>query len=394
MPLPPPPPQPVRHTSGPLAEAASDLVGSTFDGFAPPGALVAVAAHGKVAYAATGHARLSPDGAAAPHEPMVWDTRTDAGSVTKILGTTAALMALANLGHLGVDDPAARYLPGPDPAIRLRDLLEHRAGLREWWPLYLDGPGGTEAAAHAARIPRRYAVGAGRHYSDLGFILLGEVVGRIGGGLERSVAELVMTPYGLTATGYRAPVPGGPVAASSAGDWVERRMIATGTPYPVPDTIAAAADAFPGWREHDVVGEVNDGNAFHAFQGAAGHAGLFTTAADLLRFGTGLSDSLAGRGPIRPVTAAAFTAPGADPGQGLGFRIWHGPWGRALGHTGFPGVAVAALPDRDAAVVMITNRLHAVPADADAPPALTDLRPTEPMWLRVLAAAADHLDTP
>ncbi|MGR7000421.1 serine hydrolase domain-containing protein [Yinghuangia aomiensis] len=192
-----------------------------------PGALVAVAAHGKVAYAATGHARRSPDGAAAPHEPMGWDTRTDAGSVTKIPGHHRRPHGLGEPRPPGVDDPAARYLPGPDPAIRLRDLLEHRAGLREWWPLYLDGPGGPEAAARAARIPRRYAVGAGRHYSDLGFILLGEVVGRIGGGLERSVAELVMTPYGLTATGYRAPVPGGPVAASSAGDWVERRMIAT-----------------------------------------------------------------------------------------------------------------------------------------------------------------------
>ncbi|MGW0663633.1 serine hydrolase domain-containing protein [Streptodolium elevatio] len=408
----PHPPPPVLLTTGPLREAAAELVGPRLGGLPPPGALVAVAAQGAVAYAAVGHSRVHRAGSrtatpATPNateaEPMQWATRTDAGSVTKVLGTTAALMTLTDLGHLNLDDPAHRYVPGPDPDIRLRDLLEHRAGLREWWPLYLDGSGETDAVTRAARIPRRYPVGAGRHYSDLGFILLGGVLARIGGGLEHTVAELVLRPYGLTGTAYRAPVPGGPVAASSAGDRVERAMVATGTPYPVPAEVAAAADAFPGWRDHVLVGEVNDGNAFHAFGGAAGHAGMFTTAADLLRFAGALDDSLHGRGPIRPVTAEAFATPGADPGQALGLRVWHGPWGRALGHTGFPGVAVAALPDRGAAVAMITNRLHAVgggaggaggeSGGAETPPAsLGDLRPTEEMWLRVLAAAADHLN--
>ncbi|WTW92028.1 beta-lactamase family protein [Streptomycetaceae bacterium NBC_01309] len=386
----PPPPQPVRLSAGPLSDAATDLVGPRLGGLPPPGALVAVVAEGTVAYAAVGHARaLRAEGDAddAAAEPMGWGVRTDAGSVTKVLGTTAALMALADLGHLNLDDPVHRYVPGPDPAVRLRDLLEHRAGLREWWPLYLDGAGGaTDPVARAARIPRKYPVGAGRHYSDLGFILLGGVLARLGGRLERTVAELVLSPYGLTETRYRAPAPGGPVAASSAGDRVERAMVATGTPYPLPAEVTAAGDAYPDWRERVLVGEVNDGNAFHAFGGAAGHAGMFTTAADLLRFGTALGDSLRGHGPIRPVTAEAFTAPGADPGQALGFRVWHGPWGRALGHTGFPGVAVAALPDRRAAVAMITNRLH---ADTPTP---GDLRATEGMWLRVLAAAADHLN--
>jgi CubicO group peptidase (beta-lactamase class C family) len=315
---------------------------------------------------------------------MDWDTRTDAGSVTKILGTTAALMALADLGQLSVDDPAGRYIPVPDPAITLRDLLEHRAGLWEWWPLYAGGARGREALDLAASLPQRHPRGAARHYSDLGFILLGEVVARIGGSLDRAVGELVLTRYGLTETGYAAPVPGGPVAASSYGDSIERRMIAEGVPYPV----TADADAFPGWREHVLVGEVNDGNAFHAFGGTAGHAGLFTTAADLLRFGAALADSLHGRGPVQRVTAELFTTPGADPGQALGLRVWDGPWGRALGHTGFPGVAFAALPRSGAAVAMITNRLHA-PRDTAQTAAP---RPTEDMWLRVLAAAADHLD--
>ena len=79
----------------------------------------------------------------------------------------------------------------------------------------------------------------------------------------------------------QVPVYGAPVAASSTGDRIERRMIETGDPYPV----IGDAGRFSGWRQHVLVGEVNDGNAFHALDSIAGHAGLFSSATDLLRFG-------------------------------------------------------------------------------------------------------------
>jgi serine-type D-Ala-D-Ala carboxypeptidase len=409
------PAEPVRLQVGPLADAVADLVDPVFgnagggagDGrgygagpagetvhlpaapgsartSAPPGALAAVAAHGRVWYAVRGFAQRV-DG----REPvdMAWATRTDAGSVTKILGTTAALLALVDAGAVDLDAPAARHLPPPErpgAPITPRDLLEHRAGLWEWRPLYLSGAQGAEAAALAARLAPRYPAGAGRHYSDLGFILLGELVARAAGhgrDLGAAVRELVLGPFGLAETRYGAPAPGAPVAAGARGDEIEYRMVESGEPYPVPGTVAD----FDGWRRHVLVGEVDDGNAFHAFGGTAGHAGLFTTAGDLLRFGEVLLRCLDGAGPVRRESAEAFLAPGRDPGQALGFRIWDGPWGRAVGHPGFPGVALAVLPDRSAAVAMVTNRLHA--------PGPQPLRPTDAMWLRVLAAAGAHLDS-
>ncbi|MGI5230316.1 serine hydrolase domain-containing protein [Actinoallomurus sp. CA-142502] len=368
-----------RLTADPLVTAVTDLLGASPDGgAAPPGALVAVAEGERIRYAAGGFAR---HGAAGPPVEMGWATRTDAGSVSKIVGTTAALMALVDAGEVALDAPAARHLPELDRDSTVRDLLEHRAGLREWWPLYLNGARSGDAVSLAARMPLRYRPGEGRHYSDLGFILLGELVARVaGGGLAAAVDELALRPFGLAETRYATPVPGGPVAASSNGDSVEQGMIASGVPYPVDGVVAD----FDGWRDHVLVGEVNDGNAFHAFDGVAGHAGLFTTAADLLRFATGLLRCLDGDGPVRRDTAAAFLTAGADPGQALGLRVWSLPSGRAIGHTGFPGVAVAVLPERRAAVAMITNRLHTT----------GPFRATEQMWLRVLAAAEAHLRRP
>lgn len=328
---------------------------------------------------------------------MTSTARTDAGSITKIVATVASLMTLVDGGQVDVDDPVSRYLPAFDARATdarettVRDLLEHRAGLWEWWPLYLSGVRGDDAIARAVALPRRYPRGAGRHYSDIGFILLGALVARVAGEpLADAVRHLALEPFGLNETSYATPVPGGPIVASSAGDAIERAMVDSGVPYPV----SGSSRDFSGWRTHVLVGEVNDGNAFHAFDGAAGHAGLFTTAGDLLVFARGTLASCQGDGPVRRATARQFVAAGTDPGQALGFRIWRdarsggavtgcGPDdGVAIGHTGFPGVAFAMLPDQQAAAVMVTNRLHAPGAP----------RATEPMWQLVRTAARKHLD--
>lgn len=380
---------PRQVLAGPLAAVANRLVGvhpaDTAPSVAPqaarttsppPGALVAVATGDDLRYAVAGSAQRI---AGREPVPMSWKVRTDAGSLTKIVGTTAALMSLADAGEVILDEPAGRYLAQlAMSAASVRDLLEHRAGLWEWWPLYLTGARNSDAVDVAAALPLRYAPRSGRHYSDLGFILLGELTARVAGApLTEAVDELALSRFGLTETAYAAPVPAGPVAASSLGDGIEQHMITTRTPYPVTGDVAD----FDRWRSHVLMGEVNDGNAFHAFGGAAGHAGLFTTAADLLRFGRGVLDSITGAAPVSVTTAATFTAAGTSHKQALGFRRWSTTSGPAIGHTGFPGVAFALLPERDAAVVMITNRLHA----AGAP------RSTDDMWDAVLRAASDEL---
>lgn len=373
MPTPPTP-----TTGGPLAGAVEAILSESFDRSSapPPGALIALARGGDIAYAVGGQAHTGTGA------PMRWETSTDAGSVTKVMATTAAMMALVEGGAVDPDAQFAQYLriaeTGPSAGATVRDLLEHQAGLWEWWPLYLSGARGDDALRLANGLPARYPAGTGRHYSDLGFLLLGALVARVAGGdLARAVSELVFDRFALRQTCYAAPVPGLPVAASSTGDAIEQQMIRSRAPYPVAGTV----EDFSGWRAHTLAGEVNDGNAFHGFDGVAGHAGLFTTAGDLLRLATGLTASLRGNGPLRRDTVGSFLTPGRDPGQALGFRVWQRGDGPAFGHTGFPGVAFALMPQRDAAVAMVTNRLHATGTP----------RPTEVMWLRVLDAADQAL---
>jgi CubicO group peptidase (beta-lactamase class C family) len=304
----------------------------------------------------------------APHDDrlLTTDARFDIASVTKILGTTTGILRLVSQGEMDLDDPVARYLPafgdGAKAEVTVRHLLAHRGGLAPWWPLYLD-------AARSGRDPFEIALGlpftrpgTGRVYSDLGFLMLGRVIEQVTGTtLPDAVGALVIAPLGLRGTGYGHPVPAADgaatVLASAAGDSVERRMVQTGRPYPVP----LDADAFGGWREHVIVGEVNDGNAFHAFGGAAGHAGLFSTADDLLTLGVALAGAGADDGLWSRGVAEEFFAAGPDPEQALGLRRYRADLGQGpevlLGHPGFTGVAFGFVPDARTAVVIATNRL-------------------------------------
>ena len=353
----------------------------------PPGACLAVATPEGRAVACTGAAVLFDDrGPLAEPVPMTAGTALDIGSVTKVLATTSALMALVDDGLLRLSDRVGDVLPAaagrPVADADVADLLQHRAGLWEWWPIYLTARTPEAALGAAAALPLRHAPRSGRHYSDLGFMVLGAVVSAVAGlPLAEAVERLVLSPYDLTATRFAVPPAGRTVAASSRGDRIEREMVRTGRPYPV----TGDPDAFSGWREHVLVGEVNDGNAFHAWAGTSGHAGLFSTVDDLLTAGGAWLASLAGDGPVGTATVRRFLEPGADRGQALGFRRWRsevdGCAVDVFGHTGFPGLAVGIVPAHTATVVLGTNRLH-----VDGAP-----RDTEPMWQTALAAAHHSL---
>jgi CubicO group peptidase (beta-lactamase class C family) len=332
----------------------------------PPGACLAVRAPDVDELAVGGHRQVF--GVAEPL-PMTAGTSHDLASITKAF-TTTALAAL----DVSPADPVRRYLPDA-PEVTVDDLLLHRGGLWEWWPTYCDTTGPEEGARLARTLPLRYAPGTGRHYSDLGFMLLGQVVEVAAGvALPVATAELVLGPAGLTQTAYGAPA-GPEVAASGAGDAIEQRMLATGEPYPVP---RSPAD-FTGWRDHVIVGEVADCNAFHTFGGVSGHAGLFSTVEDLLRLGTTLCASTAGDGPWPALDS--YLAPGPDPGQSRGFRSWSTTVGgcttTAYGHPGFTGTTLAVLPGHRASVVLATNRLQVPGAPV----------PNEEMWVPALQAA-------
>lgn len=307
---------------------------------APPGAVVALGRPESSAVRAAG--LRSRDGS-----PMTPGTAFDLGSVTKVVGTTTMLIRLVEAGLLTLSDEHRLW-------------LRHRAGLWEWWPLYAEPAPPLETIGS---LPLRHEPDTGRHYSDLGFMLLGELVTSVTGkDLRGSFADLVAGPFGLEQTAYGAPV-STDVAAGQSGDEIERTMIATGEPYPVPVPI----DAFTGWRTGVLAGEVGDGNAFHAFGGAAGHAGLFSTAPDLLGWGRALLG-------LDPEVLRMFWAEGPDPGQRLGFRSRSVHGCAAYEHPGFPGAGVAVFPAHAATVVLLTNRLH-----RPGPPV-----PFEPWWALAL----------
>lgn len=307
--------------------------------------------------------------------PVGAGTRFDLASVSKIV-TTLALMRLRAAAGLDPDAPVRAFLPGfsggAKDTVTVRDLLLHRAGLWEWWPLYADaadGPGvaadPAAAVARAAALPLRHRPHAGRHYSDLGFQLLGAIVATVHGtDLRTAVADLVTGPLGLRHTTYGPLEDRRDVAVTSRGDAWERRMIATGEPYPVD------ARAHPRSRTRWLCGEVSDGNAHHAFGGAAGHAGIFATAAETARLGA----VMFGDHPAWPMEVVAeFAAPGPDPGQALGWRRGTvtpagGPPVPVLGHPGFTGTELVVAPGRGVSWAFLTNRLHptSTPIDVSA----------------------------
>lgn len=353
---------------------AERLVAAT-PGRGPSAAAVGIGdAHRDLVTVARGHRRVLDDGGrpmAAPI-PLSEEPVFDVGSVTKVVITTALCMSLADAGRLRLDSPVAHWFPEfgleAKAGVTVRDLLEHQAGLWEWWPTYCAGGHTAEEALQMVReMPLRHRPGSGRHYSDLGFMLLGQIVSlEYDARLDDVARKVLLTPLGLTDSRYREPLsaPDDRLVATSLGDGYERRMVDTGSPYPV----TADSRDFDGWRTHTLVGEANDGNCWHAFGGVAGHAGLFTTVSDLLRFGRAVLASLAGEGPWGADVARQFCRPGRDPGQALGFRVTASAAGQVVQHPGFPGCHVGVLPESARVVVLLTNRLH-TPGE---PPAVAD----------------------
>jgi len=316
-----------------------------------PGYLFATTKKGIRSYSANG-ARQSFG--VAEEQPVTVNTKFDLASLTKIVGTTAALLHLIELGELQVTDLASKYLEswqGTDKSeVTIAELLSHQSGLAEWYPLYFTDNFERTIVEQIAQMPRSYLRNSGRRYSDLGFISLGEIVKAITQkDLPAAFAELVFAPLGLQNTSFGSIA--GEVAATSKGDWYEKKMVATNTPYKVDLDVAT----FPNWREEYLAGQVNDGNSFHRLGGIAGHAGLFSTAEDLLIFAEAII--------ANQWQAHKFLTVTGDPMQGLGFRNWCTPTSSGeeifWGHTGFTGVALGISPERQSAALLLTNRLHA-----------------------------------
>ncbi len=308
--------------------------------------------------AATGIRRLDEP------RPMTVETVFDLASVTKVLATTLAIMDLVGRGVLDLDAPVHRYLPefrgAARDSVTLRHLLTHRSGLPEWLPVYYHASNAEAAYAYIRDVPLQWGVGEGRHYSDLGFMLLGRVVEQVSGeSLHAYLATRFYGPLGLTATGFQpryrdSSAATGQFAATSHGNPFEWRMVhdpAFGY------DIEGDPNAWNEWRRYTLAGEVNDGNAYYAFGGLAGHAGLFSTAGDLGVLLQLLLDrgSYRGRRYLVPEIIDAFLQPTGE-GQALGWQVPDYAPAGSFSHTGFTGTFVLGVPERRLGFVLLINR--------------------------------------
>jgi CubicO group peptidase (beta-lactamase class C family) len=274
-------------------------------------------------------------------------TMYDLASLTKVIGTTTAVMILFDEGKIRLDDQVARYIPeftgGGKENITIRLLLEHRSGLPAGRDLWRIAHTPDEARAAVLSTPLFAAPGQYFEYSDLGADVLGFVVEAASGQkLDQFLAARVFAPLGMNDTRFRPE-------ASLRG-----RIAPTEITPP---------------RGYPIRGEVHDENAY-ALGGVAGHAGLFSTASDLSIF----AQMLLNRGTYNGVrivsdsAVALFTRRAAGT-RALGWDTCAGEYGcgkymsaNAYGHTGFTGTSLWIDPDRDMFVVLLTNRVHAARA--------------------------------
>ena len=301
--------------------------------------------------------------------PVIMTTNDifDLASLTKVVGTTTSIMLLVDRGLIKVDDPIGRYIPafneGDKKQITIRNLLTHTAGLIEWYPLFYRASNKQEAYKLIGELPLKYPVGAGRHYSDLGFILLGEIIEKISGmPLDKFDQKNIFIPLGMNHTAYN-PLKKGftKFAATSHGNPFETRMVHdTSLGYVFKEI---DPDQWNRWRNYTLKGEVNDGNAWYALGGVSGHAGLFSTVDDLQK----LVDMLKNDGKvgskqfISKKTLQLFLTKD-DFKNGLGWMmdtddavIKDGPAG-TFGHTGFTGTSIAVVPSLNLSIILLINR--------------------------------------
>jgi CubicO group peptidase (beta-lactamase class C family) len=304
-----------------------------------PGAVLWVEHRGAVYQKAYGQRAIEPAA-----EPMTEDTIFDSASLTKVVATTPAIMLLVERGQIDLDAPVSRYVEefrreGKE-AITVRQLLTHVSGLRAGLS---PRPEGSKAAIVMACQEKLVSPpGSTFLYSDINFILLGEIVARVSGyPLERFVADEVFRPLKMRDTRY-APFS------------TDRARIA------------------PTDRDgtNFLRGVVHDPTA-RRMDGVAGHAGVFSTAADLARFARMMLNHghLDGVRLFKPETVALMTSVQTPPDlkakRGLGWDIdtgfsrrgEHFPVG-SYGHTGFTGTAMWIDPSSKTFWILLSNRVH------------------------------------
>ena len=306
-----------------------------------PGAVVLIGHQGKVIYRkAFGNRSLDPT-----VEPMTTDTVFDIASLTKVVATTGSVMRMVQLGQTKLNDPVARYVPefaqNGKGEVTIRQLMTHYSGLRPDLDLKPEWMGQAEAFRLANAEKLVNPPGSTFIYSDINFIVLGEMVQRISGmTLNRYAETFILTPFGMTNTRFLPPQ-----------SWFLR-------------IAPTQKDERTGLM---LRGLVHDPTA-RQMGGVAGHAGLFSTADDLAKFSQAL---LNGGAPVwSRLIVEKMTTPQQPPNltmvRGLGWDI-DSPYSSnrgellpvgSFGHTGFTGTSMWIDPTTNTYIIILTNAVH------------------------------------
>jgi uncharacterized protein YbbC (DUF1343 family)/CubicO group peptidase (beta-lactamase class C family) len=335
-----------------------------------PGAVVVIGHDGKIVYQkAYGRRAIVPE-----PEAMTADTIFDLASLTKVVATTTALMQLFEQGKFRLNDKVTDYIPefqGGKSGITLRNLFTHFSGLKPDVPLAQPWSGYQTGIKLACTVPPDGPPGARFVYSDINFILLGELVHRLSGQtLSDYARDHIFRPLGMKDTMFQPP------AALGARIAPTERVTKESPP---------------------LRGVVHDPTARN-MGGVAGHAGVFSTAQDLARFAQTMIDGgeLDGVRILSAATIQKFTEPQTPPDQpilrGLGWDIdspYSGNRGElfpigSFGHTGFTGTSIWIDPSSRTYVILLANSIH-----PSGHPSLTALRGK----VATIAAAAVGIQT-
>ena len=307
-----------------------------------PGGVLWLEHRGNAYHKAYGNRALVPS-----PEPMTEDTIFDLASLTKVVACTPALMLLIERGQVKLDEPVQTYIPqftgGGKETVTVRHLLTHLSGLRGDIETQSDWHGQPAAIEKACAEKLVTPPGTAFRYSDINFFLLGEIVQRAAKTpLEEFAAREIFSPLKMVDTGYLPP--------QSKLARIAPTEVVGGKPFR---------------------GVVHDPTARH-MGGVAGHAGLFTTAADLARYGRMLLNQgeLEGVRIFKPETIQLMTTVQSPAGlsarRGLGWDIdtgYSGPRGAifplgSYGHTGWTGTSLWIDPFSETFVIFLSNRNH------------------------------------
>ena len=318
-----------------------------------PGAVVLVGRGGAILYdKAIGNRAVSP-----AIEPMTLDTIFDLASLTKVVATTTSVMILVEEGKIRMNDRVASFIPGFERygkgEITIRQLMTHASGLRPDVDLGDMWSGYDKAIDLAIEEVPTSPPGERFVYSDINYFLLGDIVRRTSGRtLDQFASERIFKPLGMNDTRFLPP-------ASLKGRIAPTEPC---TPLGWPCDGPGAAM---------LRGVVHDPTA-RRMGGVAGHAGLFSTAADLSIFCRMLLGGGAYKGVriLAPLTVLKMTTPASPPGdrnvRGLGWdldSVFSSNRGELLplgsyGHTGFTGTSIWIDPATGLYVIFLSSRVH------------------------------------